>query len=475
VRLVRDLPVLGVPVWIEVQTSCWRCADRDCPRQIFTARLPGLAAPHARRSDRTAAILRIVGHGAGGRPAERLLEHLGIPASRNTVLRHLKGALPRARACAPLRVVGIDDWAWTKGHRYGTIIVDLERRSVADVIPDRSAVSVSRWLRQHPGIELICRDRYGLYAEGARKGAPQVGQVANRFHLLQNLRERFEMHLSWPIQSHVPKPGPEASGGAEAAHSSSSLHEAFTRVRTLQATGRSVADIVRITGLSRKRVDKWVRLDALPERNVAAPTSASPARFHAYMAQRWSEGITKIRWLFSEIKRLGYTGCSSRVAKYIAPWRQSAAQAAPAPAKVLLPVNPATGTRISSLVAAALCMRPRSDLNQHERGTLGLLKKVLPGFCLMRHMALRFQAVLRSRSLEHLEAWIREATQSGIHPLQRFAKSPRRDGEAVRNAVTQPWSSGQVKGQINRLKTLKRAMYGQAGVDLLRARMLPLH
>jgi hypothetical protein len=230
-------------------------------------------------------------------------------------------------------------------------------------------------------VEVVCREWYGLYAEGARRGAPQARQIADRFHLIQNLRERLEVHLSRPIYVHAPGGhGQKAAGDANDAKPPSSLHEAFTRVRTLHTTGRSVADIVRITGLSRKRVDKWVRLDALPERNVAAPPSSSPARFHAYMAQRWSEGITKIRWLFSEITRLGYTGCSSRVAKYITPWRQTADGAATTPSKILLPLDPTTGIRISSLVAAALCLRPRPELNEHERGALGLLKEGVPAF-----------------------------------------------------------------------------------------------
>jgi hypothetical protein len=347
---------------------------------------------------------------------------------------------------------------------------------VADVLPDRSAVGVARWLRHHPGLEVVCRDRHGLYAEGARKGAPQARQVADRFHLVQNLRERLEMHLSRPLDTSSPSEhGRQADQGSPDAAARSSLHEAFTRVRTLYSTGRSVADIVRMMGLSRKRVDKWVKLDVLPERNVPSPTLANPARFHAYIARRWSEAITKIRWLFSEIKRLGYTGCSSRVAKYIAPWRQNAAGAIPAPAKVLLPVDPATGIRISSLVAASLCMKPRPLLAKGELGTLGLLKQTVPGFRVMRQMALRFRAILRSRSVGRLEAWITEAAHSGVSPLQRFARTLRRDAEAVRNAVAEPWSSGQTEGQINRLKTLKPAMYGRASIDLLRTRMLPLH
>jgi transposase len=127
-----------------------------------------------------------VGHASGGRPAERLLTHLGLPQSDDTVLRNLKHHVAERRKDTATRVVGIDDWAWQKGLRYGTIMVDLERREVVDVLPDRSAETTGRWLGQHPGIEIVSRDRCGLYANGACQGAPQAQQVADRFHLLQN-------------------------------------------------------------------------------------------------------------------------------------------------------------------------------------------------------------------------------------------------------------------------------------------------
>jgi transposase len=121
-----------------------------------------------------------VGHSAGGRPAERLLSRLGLPQSDDTVLRNLKRYVTEHRKGSATRVVGIDDWAWQKGRRYGTIMVDLERREVVDVLSDRSGEGAARWLRQHPGLEIVSRDRCGLYAEGARRGAPQARQVADR-------------------------------------------------------------------------------------------------------------------------------------------------------------------------------------------------------------------------------------------------------------------------------------------------------
>jgi len=146
-------------------------------------------APFARRTTRLAGIVRLFGHSAGGRPSERLMARLGMLVGHCTILREVRRSAQTDANAALIRVAGIDDWAWKKGMNYGTVIVDLERRQVVDVLPDRSAASTSEWLKRHPEIEVISRDRAGLYAEGARVGAPQARQVADRFHLLQNFRE----------------------------------------------------------------------------------------------------------------------------------------------------------------------------------------------------------------------------------------------------------------------------------------------
>jgi transposase len=131
----------------------------------------------------------------------RAAQAFSTPQSDDTILRSLKRHARAHDGAATLRVVGIDDWAWQKGCRYGTIMVDLERREVVDVLPDRSAEATGRWLGQHPGLGIVSRDRCGLYAERARQGAPQARQVADRFHLLQNLRQTIEQQLN-----RVPRP-----------------------------------------------------------------------------------------------------------------------------------------------------------------------------------------------------------------------------------------------------------------------------
>jgi transposase len=194
-RDLHDLPVQGLVVTLKLGVSRWRCLSTECERQTFVDQLPAIARPHARRTRRVSDIVQLLGHAVGGLPGERLMNCLGIPASDDTIVRLLK-MRASARATTAVRVAGIDDWNWRKGCTYGTIVVDLERREVVDVLPERSTAGTAQWLSQHPEIEIISRDRGGLYAKGARQGASQARQIADRVHLLQNLGETIETQLS---------------------------------------------------------------------------------------------------------------------------------------------------------------------------------------------------------------------------------------------------------------------------------------
>ena len=181
VRHLQDLPVQGTAVTLQVRLARWQCRNRRCQRRTFADRLPEIARSFARRTCRAAELGRVVGHAAGGRPAERLMTRLGLPQSDDTILRNLTRHTANRDRGATVRIVGIDDWSWRKGCSYGTIMVDLERREVIDVLSDRSAEGTARWLSQHSDVEIVSRDRCGVYAEGTRRGAPQ----ADRFHLIE--------------------------------------------------------------------------------------------------------------------------------------------------------------------------------------------------------------------------------------------------------------------------------------------------
>ena len=501
-RTLRDLSAQGAPVVVNARLGRWRCRNQRCDRRIFTERVPDLAAPFARRTARLSEIVRLLGHSAGGRPSERLMRRLGMPVSDTTILAGLrKHARVRSEssAVAAVHVAGIDDWAWRKGSNYGTIIVDLERREVVDVLADRSAATAANWFKDHSDVEVVSRDRAGLYAEAAREGAPQARQVADRFHLLQNFRETIERQLGGyeaPIRdsrintsgNQAASPLPVRSDCPSDAVAPTRLirrerqavrQQLFDEIRALFEGGSSIGEIAHKLGLGRRRVERWVRRIDLPDRNTMASTPSTPAYFGVLLGRRWAEGITKIRHLFAEIRHRGYTGSFSHLARFLAPWRggepslEGAEQEEPAPVPVRT-LDPMTGRVISPLTAAALCVKPRGQMTARQVATVDALKAASAEFTAMRRLAMRFRGLLRGGTAEGLDAWLIDARASGIYGMQRFARTMRQDLEAVRNAVSEPWSNGQTEGQINRLKTLKRAMYGRAGVELLRARMMPL-
>ena len=193
-RRLDDLPCLGRCVRLQVAVRRFVCPRPDCPRRIFTERLPGFAAPWARTTDRLRQTQTDIGSSLGGEAGARLAARMAITASPDTLLRRVKRL--KNKPTGPPRVVGIDDWAWRKGQCYGTIVVDLERSDVIDLLPDREADTVAAWLKAHPGIEVVSRDRSATYAEAATEGASQAVQVADRWHLLKNLREAVERVLA---------------------------------------------------------------------------------------------------------------------------------------------------------------------------------------------------------------------------------------------------------------------------------------
>jgi transposase len=192
-RTLTDLPWGPYTIRLHLCVRKFFCDQPACPRRMFTERLPTVAAPWARQTLRLAQRLRACGLALGGEMGARLGHRLGLPTSPDTLLRLVQGA-PIPATVAP-QVLGVDAWAWRRGQRYGTILVNLEDHQVLDLLPERSADMVAHWLAQHPTVTIVCRDRSALYADGIRRGAPQAVQVVDRFHLVKNLREAVEAFL----------------------------------------------------------------------------------------------------------------------------------------------------------------------------------------------------------------------------------------------------------------------------------------
>lgn len=452
-RLLQDLPAQGAPVVVTLRLQRWQCRNEACERKTFATQLPEVAAPRARRTERAAEIIYLFGHGVGGRPGERLIKRIGLPTSDDTILRCLKRRAKAPRSEEATRVVGIDDWAWRKGSTYGTIVVDLERREVLDLFPERGAGMTADWLERHPGVEIISRDRCGSFAQGAQEGAPQARQIADRFHILQNLREAIQAQLGRAVgisaRPLLPADGEEVTsvrdkhGGAEHRRLTRVANErsrqaVFDRVRALHKEGRNVMDIARRTAFDRRTVAKWIRADALPERSAAAPKTTSPRHFEDYLSRRRSEDCVRGRLLFQEIKARGYTGSFSNLERLLAKWRNPKCKTAKITSAVPSPrpIAPATGRSISPIVAAALCIKPRGLLTANQATKVDAMKKDWPEFATMRRLAMRFRGMLKSKSVGKLGAWLRDAQKSGLYAMQRFARTAQREMRSPSRGAT---------------------------------------
>jgi transposase len=355
---------------------------------------------------------------------------------------------------------------------------------------------LSAWLEQHPKVAVVARDRQGLYAQGARRGAPGDVQVADRFHLIRNLREAVERalavqrpHLRLTAGKEVPPPPSfqKEEGRLIVVRSAVAQKEAetvrqrrqeklelFQAVKQMQAAGMRVNEMAQHLGVNRRRLDKWVGLEELPERSRMQPRPGMAESFRDYLRHRWEQGCRHGRTLLAEIRQLGYIGGHSQLARLLSPWRQPTIENNPnsteAPEKNSIPVP---GRAISPQVAAVLLSKLPAELSSHQAEVVARLKQQCPGFAVMRKLVMGFRTILRIGKVSTLRRWMKRALKTGIHAMVRFVRTLRHDIEAVEAAVSQPWSNGPVEGQINRLKMLKRQMYGRGGTELLRARLLP--
>jgi transposase len=476
-RCLADLPWQGRVVALKVRVRRFRCPVLACPRRIFAERLPAMEA-RSRRTTRLADIQRTIAHGMGGEPGSRLAARLAMPVSGDTLLRLIR-AMPIEPALSP-RIIGIDDWAWRRGRRYGTIVVDLERNRPIDLLPDREAETVAAWLRAHPDVEIVARDRAGAYAEGIRSGAPGAAQVADRWHLLKNLGAALQSILgrhhrglraaAAQVTTASPpgseeEPAPPQPARAPAPHLQAVLDRraarqaAFDEVAGLHGKGWSLSGIARTTGLDRKTVRTWLQLGQPPAwRKPRRGSAVDPYADH--LRRRWAEGCRNATRLWREIRALGFAGQAGVVRDWLRPLR-AADPVSPGP---ITPWRIPSGRRAARLVVA-----DAETLDATERRFVAALIAGSPVLARVIELVRQFRAMMRQRDVKALDSWIAMARST---PLKGFADGLRRDLAAVQAALSLRWSTSPVEGQISRLKTIKRQMYGRAGFELLRHRVL---
>lgn len=493
-RTLADLPWNQVAVRMHLRSRKLFCDNPACQRIIFTEPLPGLAARYARKTLQLQEALYLIGYALGGKAGARVALELGLSAGPDTLLRRVREvAVEKAPSSTGVRVVGVDDWAFRKVHRYGTILLDLERRCLVDLLPDRSSESLSAWLKKHPGVEIVSRDRAQVYAEGIRQGAPQAEHVADRWHLLRNLGEAMERltaqhapllrqaaEQSKPVPSaplveeqSVPLPPCEQQRLAHRSHRLA----CYQKVKQLHQQGASIQTIAESVAVSRRTVFRWLRTEQFPERARRRPQPRNTDRYEPYLRKRLAQGCCNATQLYREVKELGYTGGYVTVYKAL----QGLLDTRSDPATPIL-------KKARSYAAASLPIPSSRDvawwLQGHfttskpevateQKTFLTHLFTLAPGLKEAAELAQELARILRKRQAKALDAWLEKAEQSACKELRLFAEGLRQDLSAVRNALTLEWSNGQTEGQVNRLKMLKRQMYGRANFDLLRARVLP--
>jgi transposase len=501
-RSVVDLPWAGFVVRLHLHVRKFFCDNAACPCKVFAERLPALVAPSARRTLRLTEQQQHLGLAVGGNPSARLSGELGRSASRNTFLRLIE-RLPLPEPAAP-QVVGIDDWAWKKGQRYGTIIVDLERQCPIALLEDRDAETLAAWLKQHPTIRIIARDRAGIYAEGATKGAPQALQVADRFHLLGNLADAllpvFEQHakllrqttgsaasgalppdalerqaatVTQEVVRLLPPPTPSPKHQAQAAQRRAERLARYERARELHRQGWPIRAIGRELGLNRNTVRTYLRAPSFPERQprrVRQPGLLDP--FVPYLIERWNAGCRNGTALWKEISARGYSGKRVTVFSFVTRLRKAlgipAKNRTIQDGKIVVPEERPLTPR--SAVWQVLQRPEKRDEATDKR--LEQLRQAHVELGEAITLTEGFATLIRTRDVAALNDWLDQAATSRLKSFQSFAASLRRDYEAVRAGVEQPWSTGPVEGEINRLKMVKRAMFGRAGFPLLQRRVL---
>lgn len=484
-RHPADLPWGGHAVRFVLHVRKFFCLTPSCSRRIFTERLPEVVAPSARTTVRLTALLRAIAFALGGEAGARLARDIGIAASP-TMLITLIRRTPVAPHPSP-RMLGVDDWAQRKGIRYGTALVDLERHRLVDLLPDRTAEGLAQWLAPHNDIAVIARDRRGAYATGARQGAPDAVQVADRWHLLANWHEAieraFNRYRSLIKQVTIPKPIPATQPAVKAlppqsvnrrrkyaeerrARVQAERLALYTLIRERHAKGEYLTTIARDLRINYKTARKYALADECPMMKAYPPRQRLLTPYEPYLRARWAEGCRNGKQLHREIVAHGFRGSRPLVSTFVAQLRRAER------AGMSVTPIPRAGDPLTPHTAAMLLLRRPERCSDGERAAIAQLRACHPDVATTMAFTERFVAIVRERRGEELSSWLADAQASGIREIGQFALKVRQDEAAVRAGCTLAWSNGQTEGQVTRLKLLKRQMYGRAKFDLLRHRAL---
>jgi len=475
VRTLADAVIGGRPAAIRFAARRFFCDNPGCTAVTFAEQVPDLTARYARRTALLCAVATSIALALAGRPGARLAAALGMSISRSSLLRLIRG-LPDPPVAA-VAVLGVDDFAFRRRHDYGTILVDMADGRPVDLLADREAATFTAWLKAHPGTDVICRDRAGAYAQGGRDGAPDAIQVADRWHLWHNLGQAVDKSVAahreclrdevqdapdpvLPIPDPPPQPEPppvELPEGRLATRT----RERYAAVHSLMQERRSIGAIARELRLTRRTVRRFARAQSIDE--LLAKTGSRGALldpFKAHLHRRLADGITDAAALTAEIRAAGYRGSAQTVRRYLHPFRASRTAPPPVP-------DPPKVRHLTGWI-----MTDPDHLDPNDQAKLDDARARCPHLDALAGHVTEFAKILTGLHGERLDDWIAKVNADDLPALRSFTTGLRNDHAAVVNGLTMTHNSGGVEGNVNRIKTIKRQMYGRAKFDLLRKRVL---
>jgi transposase len=501
-RTPADLPVSGQVVRLSLRVRRFRCQNQACQKRTFVEPLPEVVARSARQTKRLRATLQLFAIALSGQAGARLLNQLGMAVSGQSLLRLAK-SIKTSVIKAP-EILGVDDFAFKRGRTYGAILVDLRTHRPVDLLPERTADALSLWLRSHPGVLVINRDRSTEFARGASDGAPEAVQIADRFHILQNLREACERALK---RLHAELIEQRKASGLPAAvrykRRRSQTEMAASKVARLRRQvryeevvalykqGMSILGIADQLRMSRTTVRNFVYAGAFPERASVLRTKSLLEPDIPYLEKRLAQGCRNANQLWKELISQGFEGSYKLVNRWLAPRREKPGRKHSLREKDLLGLTqeaaagtysqqPARAQQSNEIQPVALeaprhlvwlLLKDPDSLDQEQQRSLAFIRRH-PSVETLYDLARSFVKLMKERDFEAFDLWLKKGERCGPPDLQTFTQGLQNDYEAVKTSLLLPYSNGPVEGQINRLKFVKRSMFGRGSFQLLRSRFL---
>ena len=513
-RSPRDLPVSGRTVQLHLRVRRFRCCNTQCAHQTFAEPLPDLVSPTDRRTLRLTILWQVFAIHSGGEPGARLLKAVGTTVSPDTLLRLAK--MTTVQNLVIPEILGVDDFAFRRGMKYGTLLIDWQRHRPIDLLPDRTAETLARWLRAHPGVKWVSRDRSGEYARGASEGAPDAKQVLDRWHLIKNLREtlervmgrvypRLKQRQEQPRSTPFPK-RKKARTIHEQAVSDASRQRRLARYEEVLACyqqGLPITQIAKQVHLTWSTVSKYLATESFPERAPRSPTPGTGkliAPYTAYLRQQCEQGCQNAQQLYREIQAQGFTGNPRTVLRWLQAqglfprryelrrfqedWGQrgvedtqstsagSEREPMPAPnAQVELALVELTVPLASARHLSYLFVKDPAHLEAKDLQLLAFIRQEKE-LDLSYRMTQQLIHLMQNQQEEAATAWISLCSSCGISELEAFALGIQKELPAFQAACSLPYNNGMTEGFVNKLKHVKGSMYGRGSFVLLRQRVL---